>query len=159
MKLVRREQNGKNGTVFHFQIMESEKDWLLAALKLYPLLDSSHHQISKSSDTEADQQLLEESMAEQRSDHKTKLDHFLRDAGRFAEDSPGLFRFTLSPDQAQWLLQVLNELRVGSWIKLGRPDLTLARQRPLNKQDSRHVMTMEISGYFQMALLEAFDAK
>jgi hypothetical protein len=49
-------------------------------------------------------------------------------------------------------MQVLNDVRVGSWVILGSPDKKPAE---LNATTAPHFLAMEMAGYFQMQLLEA----
>ena len=158
MKFIRSNKSGKTGPILIFHINKREKQWLLNTLKMYPILDASYHQFSKGKESvnQAEQKLLEEEMAAQRKDHKKKLDQFLDGEQRFLLESPDTFRFTITPEQSEWLLQVLNEVRVGSWVRLGRPEMEAARKLVLKKDKAIYFAAMEMSGYFQMALLEAF---
>jgi hypothetical protein len=157
MKIIRSEQGG--GAAFVFQISPREKALLLATLKLYPMLDSGFHQISRGErpQKKAEQQWLEEAMAEQRKEHKKKLDQFFGDEGRFFKMAKSEVRLTLNPEQMEWMLRVLNEIRVGSWVQLGRPELHAVRKTGATSQHASSVAAMELSGYFQMVLLEAFQ--
>jgi len=56
----------------------------------------------------------------------------------------------------EWMLQLLNDVRVGCWVKLGRPELEGVPKRHLTGQAARDMTALELSGYFQMVLLEAF---
>ena len=56
---------------------------------------------------------------------------------------------------AQITLQVLNDIRVGSWVKLGCPDPDKALPASPPRLDARSLQAMHLSGQFQMALLEA----
>ena len=145
---------------FVFQISKQEVEWLLGVLRFYPQLGSGYHRITQGAAEEikAEQQLLEEAMAQRRREHKSKLEKFLAAPGRFRLEGPNQFRFTLTPEQMEWLLQVLDDVRVGCWVKLGRPELEPVRRRELGGQDARHMAALEVSGYFQMVLLQAGKA-
>ena len=55
--------------------------------------------------------------------------------------------------ELEWLLQVLNDVRVGSWLKLGQPD---ENQSPdVTPENFQFVLAMEVCGAFQSALLAA----
>jgi hypothetical protein len=140
-----------------FQIDAREEALLLAILRLYPVLDSRHHRLSQDPKTagSAEQRLLEESMAQQRAAHKRKLDGLFLAPERFFKDAPGGRRLVLTGEQFEWLLQVLNDLRVGSWVRLGCPDLEKAAPPEMTQANARSLQVMHISGQFQMALLEA----
>jgi hypothetical protein len=160
MKFIRSQKSGLGGAAFLFEMSRQEMDWLVATLKLYPQLDSGYHQITHCAAPEikAEQELLEEAMAQQRGDHKRKLDKFFATPGRFRLEGPGRYRFSLPAEQMDWMLQVLNDVRVGSWVKLGRPELESVPKPNLTGQAARAMAALEISGYFQMVLLEACKA-
>ena len=145
---------------YRFQISKLEKALLLATVQIYPVLDPSHHQLTKDPKDAppAEQHLLEEAMARQRTEHKlAKLDGFLRgEAPVFREDGDGDCTLTLSGEELEWLLQVLNDIRVGSWIQLGSPNVDTVRRGGLSAVEARSVAAMDMSAYFQSALLEAF---
>lgn len=124
MKFIRSQKSGNGPAAFVFQISKQELEWLLGILKFYPQLDSGYHQITQGAAEEikAEQQLLEEAMAQRRCEHIGKLEKFFATPGRFRLEAPGQFRFTLTAEQMEWLLQVLNDVRVGCWVKLGLPN-------------------------------------
>src|SRR5262249_1175988 len=106
-------------------------------------------------DVEVNQHLLDEALAEQRTENHKLLQNFLSDPLRLVPiKKPGDdgFRLTVSPGEFEWLLQILNDIRVGSWIKLGSPE---GPKLVLNAATMPHVWAMEASGQFQMQLLAA----
>jgi hypothetical protein len=140
-----------------FGISTREEALLLATLRLYPLLANGHHRISKDPKTagSAEQRLLEESMAQLRTAHRRKLDELFLAPQRFFKDAPGERRLVLTRAQFEWLLQVLNDIRVGSWVQLGCPELEKVPPANLTRQNARSLHAMNLSGEFQAALLEA----
>jgi len=159
MKFIRPQLPRKEGQPFIFRIAMQEKAALLAVLKLYPLLDAGYHKLSRTAKTtgKTEQEWLEEAMVQQRLDHKKKLGQLFRDSRRFFKAGKHDFLFTLTGEQIEWMLRVLNEIRVGSWVRLGRPEMEEARSFSLTSEQARFLATMEVSGYFQAALLEAFS--
>jgi hypothetical protein len=144
---------------FVFHISKREKQLLFEILQVYPLVESNYQRLSKTAEpaqVKVDQQLLEEALSAQHRENKTQLRRFLNDEERFAEDKPG-YRFTLESHQMEWLLQVLNDVRVGNWLLLGSPDPAQKKTLQVNKQSAPHLWAMELSGYFQMVLLEALS--
>ena len=138
--------------VLHFGMKEMRV--LLQVLRLYPRIPSAHQRLSRSarlSEKAANQRLLDEALAEQRVENKKQLQALLADPKRFRETEGGC-RLTLSPGDFEWLLQVLNDVRVGSWIMLGSPEERFER---LNQETAPHLWAMEMAGYFQMRMLEA----
>ncbi len=153
MKLVRATK-----TRLLFQVSRRETRLLLQVLKLYPRVPSAHHVLTRSGrlpDQEANQRLLDEALAEQRAENKNHLQALLADPQRFAQNETGS-RLSLSPTEVEWLLQVLNDIRVGSWVILGAPEEKLPEVTEANVAD---VAAMEMAGYFQMQLLEALGQR
>jgi hypothetical protein len=139
-----------------FEMGQREKRSLPQILKLYPCVPSAHHVLSKSGrlpDQEANQQLLDEALAEQRAENKKQVQALLTDPRKFEHTETGA-HLSLSPAEVEWLMQVLNDIRVGSWVILGSPD-----QKPaeLTSANAAHFLAMEMAGYFQMQLLEALQ--
>ena len=132
------------------QLGKQEKRSLLELLKLYPRLPATHQKLSKNSKvSESSQTLLREALQEQHSENKRQLEQLLFSPKRFHETETGV-RVSLSPSDLEWLLQVLNDIRVGSWVRLGCPENKLD---PLKEETVPDFWAMEISGLFQMQLL------
>jgi hypothetical protein len=140
-----------------FRINAREEALLLAMLRLYPALDNSHHRISQDpkAAASAEQRLLEESMGQQRAEHRRKVDALFQTPQRFFKDALGERHLVLTGAQLEWLLQVLNDIRVGSWVRLGCPDLEKPAPLNLARASARSLQAMHICGQFQLALLEA----
>ncbi|HEX3988878.1 MAG TPA: hypothetical protein VHZ30_05565 [Verrucomicrobiae bacterium] len=144
--------------IFRFQISKLEKALLLATAQIYPVLDPSNHHLTKDPDDAepAEQRLLEEAMARQRAEHKAKLDVFLAgESPAFTEDAVDLY-LNLKREELEWLLQVLNDIRVGCWVKLGSPEMDQISRGGLSPEDARSAAAMDMGAYFQSELLKAF---
>ena len=151
MKLVR-----STKTRLVFDLGQREEQMLLRLLMLYPCVPAAHHVLSKAGrlpGAAANQQLLDEALAEQRTQSKQKLQALLADSGRLEHTESGA-RLSLSPAEAEWFMQVLNDIRVGSWILLGSPE---GRLTELSPDKAPHFLAMERAGYFQTQLLEALE--
>jgi hypothetical protein len=159
MKFIHSQKSGDGAAAFVYQVSKQEVEWLLGVLKLYPQLDSGYHRITQGAagEIKAEQQLLQEAMAQRRREHKSKLEKFLATPGRFRLEAPDQFHFSLTPEQMEWLLQVLDDVRVGCWVKLGRPELEPAPPKKLTPAEARAMSALELSGFFQMVLLGAYD--
>ena len=153
MKLLRKT---KARRVFQLDPMESRV--LPQVLALYPRIPPAHQTLSKSApppDAEACQRLLDEALAEQRAENKRLLLDLLADPRRFKETAAGS-RLSLSLPEAEWLLQILNDIRVGSWLLLGSPE---QGTETLTEATAPHYGAMELAGYFQMELLQGLEGK
>jgi hypothetical protein len=137
-----------------FQLGRREMSLLLQVLKLYPRVPSAHQLLSKSGrlpNREDTQRLLDEALAEHRAANKKQLQTLLADPQRFRQMDDG-FRLSLSRAEAEWVLQVLNDIRVGSWIILGSPE---GKLDGLSAKTAPDFWAMEMAGYFEAELLEA----
>ncbi len=154
MKLIRSKRNK-----LVFEISLSEKRLLFEVLKLYPLISVTHHRLTKAARTakhDENQRLLEESLAAQREENRKNVRAMLDEPGRFQAAASG-FQLTLSGPEIEWLLQVLNDVRVGSWIALGSPDPESGKKIVFNEKILPHFRTMELAGAFEMVFLDALS--
>jgi hypothetical protein len=144
--------------VLRFQISKLEKTLLLATVQIFPVLDSSYHRLTKDpkNAAPAEQRLLEEAMERLKAEHKARLNEFLRAEAPMFREAGDEIHLNLTGEQLEWLLQVLNDVRVGSWVRLGSPDTDAVRRSSLTPEEARAVAAMDMSAYFQSGLLEAF---
>ena len=149
MRLIRADKGR-----FTFRIGKREKALLLETLKLYPLIPAAYPRSSKSAKGEPDenQRLLEESLAAQRKENREAMLAMFSEPGRFRQTESG-FRFTLTAAELERLLQVFNDIRVGSWIALGSPEE--GAEPDMNEENAGHFLTMEVCGHVETVLLEA----
>jgi hypothetical protein len=140
---------------FDFQLGKREKRLLMDLLALYPCLPPAHQILSRKKahmpEPEENQRLLDEALAEQRAENKKHLEALLADPGRFHENSSG-WRLSLAPSDLEWLLQILNDIRVGNWVRLGSPEELF---EALDEETAPHYAAMEMAGIFQMQFLTA----
>ena len=124
-------------------------------LHLYPRVPANHHRVSKGAPSDAtkeSQHLLDEALAEQRRDHKKQIVNLLHHPERFETTAKGEIKLSLLRAEAEWLLQILNDIRVGSWLNLGSPEDI---HRAPDDASGADFWAMEIAGFFQAQLLEA----
>ena len=151
MKLI--EQNADR---FVFRLGRREKVLLFEVLKLYPLVPACHpRQPGSAAEKDVtDQELLESSLAEHRAENRRQVLAMLTEPGRLQAVGHS-FHLSLTAAQVEWLLQVLNDVRVGSWLAIGSPDDKQSRAANLTAENIRYVFALEVSGLFEMALLKA----
>jgi len=148
---------GKAGFVFQFAARE--RNLLLGMLKLYPLVPAAHHQLSRQAngaDDKENQRLLEELLAEQRRENQEQVLAMVNEPGRFREVKDGV-ELTLTTVQLEWLLQVLNDVRVGSWLALGEPKA--GAEPELSPVNAKYLIALELCGAFQSLLLAALGVE
>ncbi|MFN7137940.1 MAG: hypothetical protein ACK4UN_01230 [Limisphaerales bacterium] len=148
---------GFDGERYIFEFRRREREVFAAILRLYPVLNPDYHQLSRSNvkDTrvEESQALLQEAMAEQREANRKQVAQFLEEGNW--EEHENRFRVSITKENMEWLLQVLNDIRVGSWVILGKPDPDAGDKPKVTLSNMPYAGAMELCGYFQMALLEA----
>lgn len=150
----------KNAFVLHLD--KGERRVFVHVLEQYPVVPEAYQQITRSrssSDDDEHQQLLNEALAEQRAALREQVQSWLNAKNRFRRVAHG-FNFTLKRTDANWFLQVLNDIRVGCWLRLGSPD-PIPSMEELVGQPSERVqlwVMMELSGHFQMELLQAIES-
>jgi hypothetical protein len=142
---------------FQFEIDRTEKYLLFHVLQLYPAVPTGHHRLSKDRhipNCEENQHLLDEALKAQRREQRAQVESLLQDQHRFIEFEGG-YRISFTREEIEWLLQVLNDVRVGSWIAMGAPDLEAENKKRLTKQTMPHLMAMDEAGYFETNFLQA----
>lgn len=154
MKLIRSDQRG-----FVFQLGKREKQLLLETLQLYPLVPATHHRLAQTGDSPEDQErqrLLDEALAEHRRERRRQLQDMLNEPRRFQETETGC-QLHLGASQTEWLLQVLNDVRVGSWLALGQPEQ--GEEPQPTKHNAHCFLALEVCGLFESALLAALGVQ
>jgi hypothetical protein len=142
-----------------FRLGKGEMELLALVLGLYPVIPAGHQAISKSSPiaNKSNQRLLDEALAEQRTENKKLVASFLADTKRFHETETSA-RLTMTAGEVEWLLQVLNDVHVGSWILLGSPGDDSLDLIPTEK-NARLIGAVELARWFQSDLLSALTQK
>jgi hypothetical protein len=154
MKLSR---TSRNRFVFHLR--KREQRLLFDTLQLYPLVPPAHHRLAKtdpSSNDDEMQALLDEALAEDRRENQKRVLALVKKAHRYNETTRRI-ELTLTRAQMEWLLQVLNDVRVGSWLALGEPE---AGEEPeINEANARYLLALELCGLFQSLFLAALGVE
>ena len=159
MKWIDSKRDEQGATQYLFHLSRRDQELLLGVLKLFPVTDAASHQLSKGSITKirAGQPLLVEAMEEQQRSQAHKVARLVKNPASALREKNGALELTLDGEQMEWLLQALNDIRVGSWVRLGCPEMEQARRAVRDEQAAIHYTAMELSGYFQAAILQAFS--
>lgn len=139
-----------------FQLAAREKTLLFELLKTYSQAPLAQRLVTKSGrlpDQNASQRLLDEALAEQRTENKRRLEGMIKNPHHW-KDEHSHWLLTLSQAEIEWLLQVLNDIRVGSWVQLGSPEHWPGTISP---ETAPRIWSMELAGAFQMAFLHALE--
>ena len=157
MKLLKRTESACT-----FLVGKRERELLSAVLRHYPMVIAGHFSSRRPGHEPVEQSeaLLQEALAEQQKENRRQVEEMLNEPGRFREHDLG-FTFRLTPSEIEWLLQVLNDVRVGSWIQLGEPDTSsrsALQEMKLDEHTVQLAWRMELAGLFQGALLAGINS-
>ena len=155
MKLVQ-----SSGGSFVFEFRSRERQLLAAILDLYPLLNPDYHQASRTASPDEiaeTESLLRDAMTEQQAKNKRMVADFM-DEKNWPSTEDGRHRLSFSAEKVEWLLQVLNDVRVGSWVRLGKPDSDRGEKLNVTLENMPYAGALEFTGYFQMVLLQAMES-
>lgn len=152
MRLSRSPENG-----FNWEMEEAEYAIFLSLLKRYPLINGATKPLSGEADlVETDQQLLEDALAEHRSATRAELMKLMETAHMSPQEG-GEIVLALKSEHVEPLLQVFNDVRVGSWLRLGSPELDKLADLNVSGESFESLWLMEMGGFFQSVLLEALE--
>jgi hypothetical protein len=140
-----------------FLVGKREREMMTALLRMYPVLASDYYPVSREGGLEMDADILKEALADQHRGNKEALEEFLAAPGRFIEHELG-YRFHVKRSELEWLLQIFNDVRVGSWVKLGSPDPRESIAPKLTEQNVQLAWAMEMAGLFEHQILEALNS-
>lgn len=142
---------------YRLELHRNEMRLLWYLLQLYPMLPADYHRITRQADAQplaGAQELLEQSMASREAEQKRYLAEFLGRRDRLHRHGTE-FHVRLTADDMERLLQLLNDVRVGSWVRLGcRADPDEGSETA----DTREALlreAMRVCAWMQMLLLEA----
>jgi hypothetical protein len=151
MTLVRQSKDG-----WEYRLNHAEANCLRSLLNQFPLTADAAADISKTDrepQTADRQKLLEESLAGHRETLKKEAKSLL-DAGKLKALGKE-WRLRINSEEREMLLQILNDIRIGSWRTLGEPqNLELQDSNPSKREQVFHNI-MNLAGYFEHKLLES----
>ena len=151
MRLVKQTKDG-----WQYRLNQPEANCLRSLLSQFPITASASAKISR---TDADpktverEKLLNESLAEHRKELKKQATNLLA-PGKFKRDEKG-YVLALNREQREILLQILNDIRIGSWHVLGEPEELEPETTPRTEKELVFYNLMNLAGYFEAALLHA----
>ncbi len=151
---MKRVEASSEALVFHLN--GGERLLLRKALQLYPMVPASHHRVSRGAVCSViieSQHILDEAMAEQRLCYKRKIDALFRPGGCLKKTPEG-YHLILSAADCEWLLQVLNDVRVGCWLELGSPEEGQEPTPPSSSRGMRLKLIMDACAYFQYHMIK-----
>ena len=149
MKLVKW-QDG----VWQYHLAQNEADILVGLLKKFPFTKIDPVKISetdKDPKAKEREKLLNESLAEHPKELKMQAMNLIRPE-KFKRQEKGLL-MTLSLDERETLLQILNDIRVGCWRALGEPEELHTEAPKTSAKEQVYRNLMDLAGYFECSLI------
>ena len=146
-----------------FRLSKRDHEALLTTLRLRPLFPRRPRSIA--SDAEADQNLraaqqdLDAALEQHRTEQVSAMETLINDEARCAVQPGSGWRLILNDTDAEMLLQALNEIRVGSWEKLGAPDFEAGQHLELDQENFLALWAFQLSEMFQGTLLAAMTGE
>lgn len=142
-----------------FRLTKRDHEALLTTLRLGPLFPRQGKPISRDAagveKLRAAQEDLDAALAEHRKSRVAEVEALIADPARCAPLKPSGWRLTLSTADSEALLQLLNEIRVGAWEKLGAPDFGAGERPKLDEENLLGLWAFQLSEVFQGVLLDA----
>lgn len=163
MKLISKSSEG-----LKFQLDDQESGLLRFILQSYPVGTDGwpqHPNSPRIPPPGPDPTLLADALRERKMGMKAQVDRFLEfRLSQSGVDSDA--ELDVPADHVEWLLQVLNEVRVGSWYHLGcpdedapDPDLDPVAPREITIELVQHLTRFHFSGGFLTFLLHCLDSE
>jgi hypothetical protein len=140
-----------------FRLDGREHDALRAALALRAHLPRRGRPLTGDTPTSDRLRLAQDELAAALKDHRRELtegiEKLLEDPARCAPQAKGARILTLSNDDANLLLQVLNDVRLGAWETLGCPDFETGDRPQVTEDNFLCLWAMQVTDLFQGTLL------
>lgn len=142
-----------------FRLSRRDLDALRTTLQLRVLLQRQPRSIT--SDTATTQELMtaqadfDDALNEHRRELNEAVDRLLADPERCVVAKSGACDLTLTASDAELLLQALNEVRVGAWEKLGRPDFESGELPEPSETNLHAYWALQLTDGFQGQILMA----
>ena len=152
MKLV-----NQSPTRWEYQLQQQELHLLRGLIQSFPFTAVTPVNISRTDqepETLEKEKLLNEALREHRKELK-QLAKRLCGPEKFTSQPTG-WRMTLTGEEREILLQILNDIRVECWRALGRPEPLEAIQEPSEKNLAFRQL-MDLAGYFEQSLIQNDD--
>ncbi|MCW5557158.1 MAG: hypothetical protein KIT22_04905 [Verrucomicrobiae bacterium] len=152
MKVVSRDPE-----VLVVQMDSREYEALRAALALRANLSRRPPPITGDTEVSKNLQSASADLAEAIAEHRNHLgqgaDALLSDPKRCAPQPRGARLLTLTTEDANLLLQTLNDLKVGAWEQLGCPDFEAGEHPEVNDHNFLYLWALQVTDLFQAFLL------
>jgi len=139
-----------------YQLNQREVECLRSLLRQFPITADVHAKISQTDDDPKSverETLLNESLVEHRKELKIQATNLIS-AEKLKLGEKGCL-LTLDPEEREIFLQILNDIRIGCWHALGKPEELEPEKPPQTEKELVFYNLMNLAGYFEVAFLQA----
>lgn len=137
-----------------------EQELLKQVLTRYPCVPQGHFRLRKEDGgvhaEDEHQKLLDDALEEQRRESRRLVAEMVNSPTRFEPQKVGVL-LRLTEGELEWMLRVLNDIRVGCWMRLGSPTKESPLDPRLTLDGLKDLMALEVASTFQVVLLEAVE--
>lgn len=137
------------------ELGEAEWAFFQDLLHQYPLVPNDKRELTRKGEGDefdADTDLLRTNLEDLTGSNRKRLQKWLNNPDTFSQGTDH-GQLTVQALDRDWLLQILNDLRVGSWQQLGCPNTTAINELELETSNFRALWCMELVGLLQSYLL------
>lgn len=150
----------QEGDRFVFRFERPEREMFSQILDLFPAQKGSMRPIGGKEEA---QKILEQALDEQRGKLREESRRLLRKQGSLAIDKEfnEFWDLSISAEELEWLLQMLNDVRVGLWVDLGcpNPNFPPDQMGPPTEEMLRSNVIMQLCAMWQGILMAAVDVR
>jgi len=143
-----------------FDMALDEEEWqaLKNVLIQYPKTPADHHSLMSKDDQDPDlresDDWLKESGSQHQGERKQQVKAWIESIHPVEGDGKTEYKIECNPDRADWLIEILNDIRVGCWLSLDCPTPDDLADGEWKREDWPTMWAMEISGMFQSVILK-----
>ena len=148
----------RNETELVFELTTVEYELVGFTLRAFPVPHeppSGSRSPTSGEKSGPDPALLEEILREGKRDLLTRLEQFLETQPPPTPE--GIRRLRLARSDVDWFLQVVNDVRVGSWYALGCPEEAEEDGLSINGDNVHHKIRLSVAGQVICRLLDALE--
>ena len=154
---VTRQEDGQ------FELRMEEEEWrsLCQLLSQYPLTPADHHSLNSKNNPDPglkeSDQWLRDSVSKHQTDRELQIKQWIQGIEPVDSDEGHLYPVLFDAERADWLIEILNDLRVGSWMSLNCPAPETLSDKSPDSEEWPRIWIMEVSGMNQSILLQALS--
>ncbi len=145
-----------NGDTLVFLTEPRGRKVLERLVRKYPALEVSHFELCRTMDEEElpdGRTVADQAMKDEHRETRRRISRILEDEDHF-EDKEDFLLMRLTLEEVDLLLQVLNDVRIGCWVRAGSPPEGVEDSLRTDPKLAPLLAAMQLCGLFQGELLD-----